>query len=180
MSTRPDLLSDLPALIATAIHGVLPDLRDCRAIDVPFDAAELKRLKTQAPAVLVTRLSCQQVPRGDPAWHLGAHLVQIAAFVVAMGTLALPAQIAATRIAQQVMALAFENAWGDPDVGPARNTAERPLTGKELRTKGLHMLVITWDQPLVLATPTPADPVSPEVYVPDESGLGLDPFGSGE
>lgn len=180
MSTRPDLLSDLPTLVAATIHGVLPDLRDCRAIDVPFDTAELKRVKAQAPAVLVTRLGCRQVPSGDPAWHTGAHFVQVAAFVVTKKTLDLPADIAATRIAQQVMALAFENHWGDPDVGPARNTSERPLNGKELRSTGLHMLVITWDQPVVLAKPTPADQVPPQVYVSDEDGLGLDPWAGGE
>ncbi|PTE14243.1 hypothetical protein C5F48_24555, partial [Cereibacter changlensis JA139] len=91
--TRPDLLAALPGIVAQAIRVVLPGLRECRGMAGRLDVAALKARGIAAPAVLVTRLGCQQ-----DAIYAGPHptfRLRMAAFILCKDELGLDRDAAA-------------------------------------------------------------------------------------
>lgn len=162
--TRPDLLAALPGIVAQAIRVVLPGLRECRGMAGRLDVAALKARGIAAPAVLVTRLGCQQ-----DAIYAGPHptfRLRMAAFILCKDELGLDRDAAAANIAQVLLRILPGNDWGLPDdLMGAERISEEPLVSAASDKLALALTAVTWEQVVAVAPfPTPA-PIVPELYV---------------
>lgn len=171
MSVAPDLIATFAGLVAARIGTDLPGLRSCRAIDGPFDVAELKRTSAAAPAVLVATLGARQ---GQPGayWQLRHYHLSMAAYVVTGNRGELSGQAAALAIVQHLLAVIPEEVWGLADAGPAEQVDWRVLVTKETRDLGVHLSAVTWSQPVTLLAPVTA-PVPVELYYNRAPEIGL-------
>lgn len=171
MSVAPDLIATLAATVAARVAADLPGLRTSRAIDGPFDVAELKRLGAGAPAVLIAVLGARQ---GQPGahWQLRHHHLSMAAYVVTRNEGGLSGQAAALAIVQHLLAVIPEEVWGLADAGPAEQVDWRVLVTKETRDLGVHLSAVTWSQPVTLLAPATA-PVPVELYYNRAPEIGL-------
>ena len=172
MSVAPDLIATLAGTVAARIAAALPGLRTCRAIDGPFDVAELKRTSAAAPAVLVGTLGARQGKPGE-AWELRHYHLSMAAYVVTANRGDLTAQAAALAIVQHLLAEIPEFTWTVTDVGPAEQLDWRVLVTKETRDLGVHLSVVTWSQPVVLFSPDRAQAVPITLYYSCAPEIGL-------
>ncbi|MEH6776477.1 MAG: hypothetical protein V7668_21315 [Cereibacter changlensis] len=162
--TRPDLLAALPSLVAGHIRTVLPGLRECRGMAGRLDVAALKARGIAAPAVLVTRLGCQQ-----DAIYAGPHptfRLRMAAFILCKDELGLDRDTAAANIAQVLLRILPGNDWGLPDdLMGAERISEEPLVSAASDKLALALTAVTWEQ-IAAVSPFPtAEPITPELYV---------------
>lgn len=171
MSVAPDLIATLAATIAARVAADLPGLRTCRAIDGALDVGELKRSGAAAPAVLVATLGARQVQSGAP-WPLRHYSLAMAAYVVTRSEGALTAQSGALTIVQHLLAMIPDEVFALPDLGPADRVDWRVLVTRETRDLGVHLSVVTWEQPVVLLAPATA-PVPVELYYNRAPEIGL-------
>lgn len=171
--TPPDLLSSLPATVASALLVALPGLRECRGIAGRLNVEQIKQLGIKTPAVLVSRLRMRQ-----DKTYAGPHhswRVQMAAFILCKDELGLPRDQAATNIAQVLLAVIPENQWGIPDhVMPAEAIAEEPLVSLEANKQGLALTAITWDHVIALTPFAMPEQISPELYLGQQPQIGAD------
>ncbi|MGS4945203.1 hypothetical protein ACVDG3_06965 [Meridianimarinicoccus sp. RP-17] len=166
----PDFLSRLPEIVAEHVHGLLPELVTCEAIEGDFDAAELKRISLRAPAVLVAALGLNQ--ELEISWPQGEVGVSMAAFVVTRDHRDLRARASAWAITQALATMVPEATWGLPECGPAARMRQRVLITRETRAAAVHLSAVTWTQPAVLNPFANADPIDPAVYVSRAPEIG--------
>jgi len=163
MSVPADLLATLPDTVAAAIAAQLTGLRTCEAIAGDFDAAELKRTGTAAPAVLVALLGArQEVDVGG--YPLREYRLSMAAFVVTRSRADLSARAAGQTIAQHLLAVLPDSTWDVAACGPAQGAAMRTMVTRETRTAGVHLIAVTWDQPAILRDAPVAPDIDPALY----------------
>ncbi|MCA8880388.1 MAG: hypothetical protein KDA73_10640 [Rhodobacteraceae bacterium] len=162
MSVAPDFLSAFADAVAVRIGRDLPKLRSCEAIAGELDEAELSRVGLAAPAVLVAVLGARQA--AEPAYPLAEYRLAVAAFAVTRNAGALAGMTAGLAISQHLMTILPEADFGLPDCGPARSVAWRSLVTKETRKLGVHLSVVSWEQPVVLRAASGPVLVPPEVY----------------
>lgn len=172
MSVDADLMALLPDTVAAQVHAVIPDLVTCHAIAGSVDAAELKRIGSSAPAVLVALLGLKQDAK--LTFPQIGYSAEMAAFVVTRRESGQEARHSGTIIAQTVMRLIPENSWELADCGPAVSVSASPLVNKETRAIGIHLMMVSWTQPVVLETITSADPVDLSVYASQAPLIGVD------
>lgn len=166
MSVAPDLLGRLPEIAAESIREVLPALRDCRAIEGPFDLAELKATSVHTPAVLVGMIDGRIETRLS-----GPHpllMVQMAAYVLTRAAPGLPRAVAAAAICSELLRLIPEQTWSTAGVGPATDVRLTPLLSRETRAAGVSFWAVSWRQGLALAARPDAAPLPIELYVAGE------------
>lgn len=173
------LLKALPQAIITQIKTTLPALRTCREMEGRFDDGELARVGAATPAVLVARLGATQT-RDAPDWPLKGYTLRMAAFVLSKPTLTGPASDHLSVIVEAILGLLVEATWGLENVGEARNIGEAPIVTQKTRSAQVLISAITWDQPVVLAAPTPSNPIPVELYVAQSPTIGPDHLGSYE
>jgi hypothetical protein len=159
-------LSELPEIVAAKIKLALPDLATCKGIIGRLDLDEVKRLQYPTPAVLISRLRLDQVP-GYAGPHR-AYRVVVAAFVLTKDTIGLHRDVAATNIAQVILQLLPDCRFGREDIGPAERIAEEPIVTPAIRTSGIALTAITWEQDVVLEELPAASNITPRIYVGGE------------
>lgn len=162
--TPPDLMATLPATVAGAIHAVMPDLRECRAIAGRLNVEQIRQLGIRTPAVLVSRLRARQ-----DKTYAGPHrtyVLQMAAFILCKDEMGLPRDLAAANIAQVLLNLIPDQQWGlVDDLMPAEAVTEEPLVSIEANRQGLALSAVLWEQVAALAPFPGPDPISPELYL---------------
>lgn len=164
-----DFLASLPTEIAATIKGVLPQLRDCKAVAGRFNVDELKDASFAAPAVLVSLIKWSQDGgrAGQFDWK-----AQIAAFIVTKDTMGLTRDVAAANIAQAISALAVEGRWGLGGCGPAMNIQAENLVSASSRKAAASLFVVTWMQPFVLDAQG-VQAITPGLYVGQAPLIGF-------
>lgn len=164
---RPDLLAQLPDLIAAKIKLALPDLHECAGMVGGFDVEELKRTGLRAPAVRVSRIGVQSM-----SGYAGPHRrfgVGMAAFVITRDQMGLKRDIAMSNIVSALLGMIPDNCWGETGAGPAEQVEERVLVNRDARQITAALSAVTWRQPVTLA-PLPETEILPvEFYA---TGLG--------
>ncbi|MFN4058219.1 MAG: hypothetical protein ACK4HW_08560 [Roseinatronobacter sp.] len=164
--TPHSLLSDLPGVIAAAIHAHLPDLAECVPMLGGFDLDELKRTSVKAPAIRVTRLGLR--PRDTRAGPHRRFDAMMAAFVITRDRTGLPRDAALSNLTAALLALIPDNRWGTEGIGEAQDAEERVLINGAARGVALSLAAVTWVQPVTLA------PLPEGVALPLELYLGGD------
>lgn len=162
--TSPNLLAELPDLIAARIRAVMPELATCKGLVGRADVEMLKRIGVASPAVLISR-----VRTGQDKTLAGPHVtyrVEMAAFVVCKDGLGLPRHEMAGRIAQVLLCLIPNNHWGQPDdLDGAEAVQELPLASKAADEAGLSIIAVTWQHLCALSNLPPDEPIEPQVYL---------------
>jgi len=178
--TRPDLLDDMPVLIAAAIKQRLPDLRECEAMAGPFNLEALTQKGIAAPAVLVSILRIRQTElRAGPQPEFVA---SVSAYVVTKDRLGLQRDAAAAAICQAILPMVEGQTWSDAFIGPAKDVEARSLVTANTRKAAASLWAVTWSQPFVL-TFEPTQEIDPVVYLGHAPDIGPDhaddyaPFG---
>lgn len=170
MSAAPDLLAQIPDLIATRIKDVLPALRTCEGRAGRFDVEALTKLGVAAPGVLVSTLRLSQ-----GALYAGAapeFFVEIGAFVVTKDAMGLARDAAAAAICQTLLQLVPETNWGVAELGAAQGIEALPLITSAKIGTGASLWAVTWRQPLMLVSAPPSAPLPLEVYWGQAPNIG--------
>lgn len=167
---RPDLLSDLPEMIAGEVKTVLPELRDCKGMAGPFNLEELKVKGVAAPAVFVSVLGLRPdagFTGSVPSWK-----IDMAAYVVTKDSLGLPRDLAAANICQSLLVLIPNKNWGEDGLGEAEKVAARSLVTAAMKKLTTSLWAVTWEQPVVLHGQDNAAPMPIELYVGQSPDIG--------
>lgn len=175
-ATRPNLLAQLPQLIADEIKVVLPKLRMCEAKTGGLDLDEIKRMGAQAPAVFVTRRGLRP-DRKRPDTQ-AFFMAEMAAFVATKNQGAINRTVSAQAISQAILIRAFETSWSIPECGPAQDLAEDVIETEATRKAQIALIAITWLQPIALTKPVSQEPLIPELYVGFAPDIGADNVGA--
>jgi len=167
------LLDTLPTTIATSIHTVLPDLRQCEAYAGPFDISLLKSSSVRAPAVLVSIIKVKQAGSMNGPHHLFD--ADMAAYIVTGDSRDLDRDAAAAQIGQTLLNLVPDQTWGEACCGDARDVVLRTLVGKSVKAMRLGLWAVTWMQPIALGSLTPPDPMDIDLTINPVTNSGARP-----
>lgn len=171
MTSTPDLLGLLPATVCAAIKDLLPDLRECEPHEGKYSLEELKREGLPSPAVKVSCLGAKQDKTfaGAPA----TFMLQMAAYVVTRDSLRMRREVAAANICQTIMTLVPEQDWGLAGLGRARSAALHSLVSTKVKSKGVSLWAVTWQQPISFHQPA-LQPLGMALYVGIDPAIGPD------
>ena len=147
-------LADGLGRIATALETILPAGTAVRRAGGAFDAAEIRRHVTQAPAVIVTCLGAGDYARqAQGVWTLEA---QLAAYILCRDTPpTLTREVQALGLVTAVLKAVARATWSDPaafGVVPGDSLDATNLYSGDLDSVGVALWAVTWRQ-TVLLTP---------------------------
>ena len=163
MSARPDLLADLPQVMADTIRVWLPELKSAEVYHGRFNLADLRRTGVQAPGVRVSVLGAR--PGETFAGGVIEHRLQMAAYVVTRDRAGLPRDKSALSICQQLLAAIPERRWGEEDCGPAIEVTMQSLVTAAVQDVGASLWAVTWRQPVTLTSAELRAPMPVELYL---------------
>lgn len=150
------------AVVATISAAVGPEIA-CEPHGGRFDAAELKRVSTKAPAVFVAVLGYR-----DLAYANGLYQANVAwgAFVVARDRRGVHRDLVATAVMDRLALIVPEQTWStDACLGTPQAVRGDNLFSSGVDKLGVAMWAMTWQQTMVLAEAMDADQLT-----------SLDPF----
>ncbi len=162
MSDPNQVLAALCPAICDQVNAVLPELHECKPHEGKFSLEELKKSGLPAPAVKVSILGAKQDPSltGYPA----TYRLKMASYVVTKEGLGKPRDVAAATICQVLLNLVPENDWGLDGIGRARAVSMHCLVSTKVKSKGVSLWAVTWDQPISFNEPLAA-PLGVELYI---------------
>jgi hypothetical protein len=167
---RPDLVAQLPNLIAQKVTGIIPGLAQCEGITGRFDAERLKRAGIQAPAVLVSLMGLRQGQ--GYAGHVQTYVADFAAFVVTKDAVGLKRHEAGGAIVQALLRLIPDNNWGQIGVGYAEGVQATSLNNEALDKQGVALWGISWTQTVMLQGYEIPLPLPIALYLGMDPGIG--------
>lgn len=168
--TAPDLIAQIPDLIAARIKVVLPALRSCEGRAGRFDVEALAKLGVAAPAVLVSTL---RIAQGNIFAGMAPEFtLELGAFVVTKDAMGLPRDAAAATICQTLLSIVPETNWGVAELGAAQGIEALPLITSAKIGTGVSLWAVTWRQPVTLVTAPPSAPLPLDVYWGQAPAIG--------
>jgi hypothetical protein len=142
--------------------AVVKTIKDSIGTDIPcephggrFDAAELKRVSTKAPAVFVAYLGFR-----DLVYANGEYQANVAwgAFVVGKDKHPVHRDLVAAALVDRLAMIVPENMWGTDDcLGSPQSVRGDNLFSSGVDKLGVAMWAVSWQQSMVLGEAMPAE-----------------------
>lgn len=144
-------LSEALTAIETALVDVFPAGVSVRRVGGPFDAAEIRRHVTAAPAVLIACIDLDGYARvADGTWRADADFV---AYVLTRDTPSAPRDLMALDLVTTLLAQIPYATWGDPaafDPADQDTLQAANLYGGDIDSVAVALWSVAWSQGVTL------------------------------
>lgn len=141
-------INELLEAVRAELAGLFPDLKACQVHDGKFNQAELKRIATKTPALLVALLGVTKVT--DPGTEQSDAELQLAAFVVTRSSPGLDRGPAARALMEALLIHVPRTRWGLTGVSSGRDVRAQNFYAGEIDRQGVALWAVSWRQPVRL------------------------------